>query len=1059
MKTASIGFVVAVWVAAFAAGGCSTESYCFSDCEGTVDGGAAANGGSGGASEGGLDNYIPVGGSGGSTGGSGGSGPCVPTGSEICDGIDNDCNGQIDEIFNLANDPRNCGVCGNDCTLVVLGAEHATCTATPGTPGTCGYDSCSTDFWDIDGDPSNGCEYYCVKKGDTDLTCDNIDDNCNKRYDEQVDLCSDANNCGKCGRNCQGKPHAVGKCVASGSPTTCDETNTQCVLDHCDPGFIDPNDGLYTMWVDANGQFADGCEYRCKPSKRTDPNDPSTLVHCDPTSDPDCGKREYCDGEDNDCNGKIDGADPNLTNATAGDPAVNKECHGAALGECNTDAHKGITRCIAATIKCTNDNTGTTGCNTDADCTDPAAPACVDSPNPPAKVCGTRVIKLNDVPETCNGKDDDCDGVVDDSPSDAGGKCGNNVGSCVQGSYVCQNGALACVGAITPQAETCNGADDDCDGVVDGTAAVPEVTCTTDTNCGGQATAKWCLPKTGSPNKVCATLPGDIVDSSNARIPCDVPPDPPAGWTTPCKAGQLACVGGAKVCEGSVKKSANQDVCGEDRNCDGLKSPDFNTQTDVHNCGACGSDCFLTQGGHVNWTCVAGHCTAPSTNKCQPGYIDCDADPNTCERPCTFQSNQELCNGVDDNCNCQVDENVTAPSPTQVCGVGPAATGVCVGGPGGVQVTCDAGTWKCTFPAGYCDKGTPPSCASTPDICDGKDNNCNGNTDENFKPPVLTQGYLGQVCYSDDGLPTKHGKCQQSGTYKCDGKSSTACFNASNQKIAGVPADCNTLPGGCTEECNGIDDDCDGTIDETFVSKGSNATYFVKPAVVKLDSANVWMYRYEASRPSATTTSPGSGNGWWRTTGQTNQPNAPANTPLDKTPSCSVANKVPWFNITGLEAQHVCREMGGRLCRNSEWQTGCRSSTNGCYWGFATNCTTFNTTTNWTTCNLAPYDFVPGGTDQDGLLPTGFLSGCRAAWGSTTLSLYDITGNLRELTCPGSTACTATQSSFVLMGGAFNTSDPTGEGAKCSFSFYNVDNTFKLFDVGFRCCFDADPTQ
>ncbi|MBN2715012.1 MAG: hypothetical protein JXX14_04100 [Deltaproteobacteria bacterium] len=36
-------------------------------------------------------------------------------GTEICDGIDNNCNGSIDEGFDVLSDPANCGGCGNDC--------------------------------------------------------------------------------------------------------------------------------------------------------------------------------------------------------------------------------------------------------------------------------------------------------------------------------------------------------------------------------------------------------------------------------------------------------------------------------------------------------------------------------------------------------------------------------------------------------------------------------------------------------------------------------------------------------------------------------------------------------------------------------------------------------------------------------------------------------------------------------------------------------------------------------------------------------------------------------
>jgi hypothetical protein len=43
------------------------------------------------------------------------------------------------------------------------------------------------------------------------------------------------------------------------------------------------------------------------------------------------------------------------------------------------------------------------------------------------------------------------------------------------------------------------------------------------------------------------------------------------------------------------------------------------------------------------------------------------------------------------------------------------------------------------------------------------------------------------------------------------------------------------------------------------------------------------------------------------------------------------------------------------------------------------------------------------------------------------------------------------------MGGAFNSQSQ--DGSTCGFTFYTVDDEFKFFDTGFRCCFTANPTM
>jgi len=66
--------------------------------------------------------------------------------------------------------------------------------------------------------------------------------------------------------------------------------------------------------------------------------------------------------------------------------------------------------------------------------------------------------------ETCNGADDDCDGAVDEGLTRA---CGEDVGACMPGVEQCVEGAWAECDAVGPVDELCNDADDDCDGEVD----------------------------------------------------------------------------------------------------------------------------------------------------------------------------------------------------------------------------------------------------------------------------------------------------------------------------------------------------------------------------------------------------------------------------------------------------------------------------------------------------------------------------------------------------------------------------------------------------------------
>jgi len=80
---------------------------------------------------------------------------------------------------------------------------------------------------------------------------------------------------------------------------------------------------------------------------------------------------------------------------------------------------------------------------------------------------------IDPLEETCNGLDDNCNGIVDDGIvcecTDGETKsCGSNIGVCEAGTRSCSNGTWSeCSGGIDPFQETCNLLDDNCNGMLD----------------------------------------------------------------------------------------------------------------------------------------------------------------------------------------------------------------------------------------------------------------------------------------------------------------------------------------------------------------------------------------------------------------------------------------------------------------------------------------------------------------------------------------------------------------------------------------------------------------
>jgi len=107
---------------------------------------------------------------GGGTGGGGTGGDCVPTngGVEICDALDNDCNGETND-----------GPAADSCRM--MGRANATSRCTMS--GACLLQSCDMGFYNCDGRPENGCESL-----DADVECGA----CGKVCEDDAGMIADA---------------------------------------------------------------------------------------------------------------------------------------------------------------------------------------------------------------------------------------------------------------------------------------------------------------------------------------------------------------------------------------------------------------------------------------------------------------------------------------------------------------------------------------------------------------------------------------------------------------------------------------------------------------------------------------------------------------------------------------------------------------------------------------------------------------------------------------------------------------------------------------------------
>ncbi|RLB55538.1 MAG: hypothetical protein DRJ42_06035 [Deltaproteobacteria bacterium] len=467
--------------------------------------------------------------------------------AEVCDGFDNDCNGSIDEgvLINgfrdndhdLHGDPDSpmmacAGTSGfssenDDCDdanprrhaaqVEICDLEDNDCDGTVDEAP-----AAVTWYGDADGDgfgsadtstivsciPPDGFSLLATDCDDgrsgvnpaADEQCNGRDDDCNGAADFFISQGDSEDDDG------DGFPDA--RC-ATGSDCDDEDVNTHPgAIEICD-GRDNDCDGLSddgtesTMWFpdtdgDGYGDSAGPVVMVCEPPRG------HTLRNgdCDdsnPGINP--GAQDGCDGRDEDCDSDIDEDSVRLAYYPDGD-----------MDTYGDDS--------MATLSCT----PVAGLlSTPGDCLDSDGAI-----NPE----GT---------ETCNGLDDDCDGTVDEGFGDTV-SCG--VGECQVTVGICAGGTMPVCTPGTPAAETCDGLDNDCDGVVDdeptasdscGDPATTIASCDT-----GSCSVVGCVPGNGD----CNGLVGDGCESD-----LDTSLSNCGACGHGCRAGD-SCIGG--VCQGEA---------------------------------------------------------------------------------------------------------------------------------------------------------------------------------------------------------------------------------------------------------------------------------------------------------------------------------------------------------------------------------------------------------------------------------------------------------------------------------------------------------------------------